>query len=383
VTRPLSARVLKAIGGVLFHKVRIECDRIPYYFENVPLKKILNWILAESSLLVRPDKPWGWPTHLQLEPTNTCNLNCALCPVSGEMKRPQGHMDFNLFKKLLDEIGDYLFLMLLWDWGEPFLNPRIYEMIAYAKQKGIKIVSSTNGHLFADVREADKVIRSGLDTLIFAMDGISQETYQTYRQGGDLDAVLRGIRTVVARKRALNLKTPFVNLRFIVMKHNEHEVPQLKTLAESLGVDVLTLKTLNPCADDTYGQKEGGRGKEESAFLPDNIRYRRFHYEKDGKTPIRFVQNPCRNLWNAPTIHWDGAVCPCTYDFDERFVLGDLKKGSFREIWNSENYSRMRRRLRENDKTNYFCHECSYAYEGGNCIDEIITDAVFFDQNKI
>ncbi len=81
-----------------------------------------------------------------------------------------------------------------------------------------------------------------------------------------------------------------------------------------------------------------------------------------------------------PTIRWNGTVCPCTYDFDERFVMGDLTKESFREIWHSPRYRRMRRRLRENDATNYFCYECSYAYQGGNCIDETVRKAVFFDR---
>lgn len=376
----LVKKIVAVMRALTTRRIVIFCDAIPYYFNEVSYRRIFNWIAIELSAIFRPLRPWGWPTHLQLEPTNVCNLKCALCPVSGQMERPRGHMELSLFKKLMDEVGDYVFLILLWGWGEPFLNSNVYEIIAYAKQKGIKIVSSTNGHIFADIGEADKMIRSGLDSLIFAMDGISQETYQPYRRGGDLEIVFQGIRTVVARKRALNSKTPFVNLRFIVMKHNEHEVPQLKELARSLGVDALTLKTLNPCSDDSYGQKNNGRGKKENAFFPDDPRYRRFHYGADGVTPIRRAQNPCKNLWNAPTVHQGGTVCPCTYDFNERFALGNLEKSSFREIWNSENYSKMRRQLRENDETNYFCYECTYAYEGGSCIDEIVTDAVFFHQ---
>ena len=115
-------------------------------------------------------------------------------------------MDFNLYKKFIDEIGDYVFLILLWDWGEPFLNPSIYEMISYAKQKGIKLVSSTNGHLFKEKEQADKLIASGLDTIIFAVDGISQETYEPYRQGGSLESVLQGIRTVVAREASPSIQ---------------------------------------------------------------------------------------------------------------------------------------------------------------------------------
>ena len=176
----------QAVKALMTRQVRIECDRIPHVFHRVPLKKILNWILVETAAMARPERPFGWPTHLQIEPTTYCNLRCLLCPVNTGLNRPRGHMDFKVFQKVVDEVGEYLFFILLWDWGEPFLNPEIYAMIRYAVERGIKVVSSTNGHLFAQYDHADRVVRSGLDTLIVALDGITQETYEGYRQGGEL-----------------------------------------------------------------------------------------------------------------------------------------------------------------------------------------------------
>jgi radical SAM protein with 4Fe4S-binding SPASM domain len=375
----LLRKFVAAVQTLVRRRVVIFCDAIPYCFENVSYRKIFNWLAVELSVLSKPLKPWGWPTHLQVEPTNSCNLRCALCPVSGEMQRPRGFMDLDLFRQTMDEIGRHVFLILLWDWGEPFLHPSIFEMISYAKTKGIKVVSSTNGHLFAGQEMADKVIRSGLDTLIFAVDGMTQETYATYRRKGDLETVLDGIRCVVRRKRFLGSETPLVNLRFLVMKHNEREIPRLKDFARSLGVDVLTLKTVNPCINDTYGEKKNATGKE-SDLLPSDSRYRRFHYEPDGRRLIRRKVNACKNPWNAATIHWNGKVCSCSNDYDERYPLGDLKASGFKDIWFGALYQDMRRRLRANDKDHYFCYECSYAYEGGNCIDEIIADATFFKE---
>jgi sulfatase maturation enzyme AslB (radical SAM superfamily) len=178
----LISKSYQAIKALATRQVRIECDRIPYHFHNVRLKKLLNWMVVETSIYFKPEHPWGWPTHLQIEPTTFCNLRCTLCPVTVGMDRPGGHMDFDLYKKIIDEVGGYVFLILLWDWGEPFLNPSIYEMISYAKQKGIKLVCSTNGHLFKKREETEKLISSGLDSIFFAVDGISQETYEPYRQ---------------------------------------------------------------------------------------------------------------------------------------------------------------------------------------------------------
>ena len=373
----LMARSYQAIKALATRQVRIECDRIPYDFHNVPLRKLLNWIAVETSIYFKPEHPRGWPTHLQIEPTTHCNLSCALCPVTAGMDRPSGHMDLNLYKKIIDEVGDYVFLILLWDWGEPFLNPSIYEMISYAKQKGIKLVSSTNGHLFKNRGQADRLIVSGLDSIIFAVDGISQETYEPYRQGGSLESVLQGIRTVVALKRDLKSKTPLINLRFIVMKHNEHEIPRLKELAKSLQVDALTLKTLNPVNQDPYSENPSEE-RIDNEFLPKDPRYRRFRYDSTGQNVIRLRRNPCKQLWNNPVIHWSGTICRCTYDPKEKYSLGNLKQDTFKNIWRGPSYCGLRRQFRRDWEKLPLCRECSYAYKGGNCGREIIAEALFF-----
>jgi radical SAM protein with 4Fe4S-binding SPASM domain len=379
MSKELSLKSYQAIKALATRQVRIECDRIPYHFQGVPLKKILNWLAVETSIYFRPGHPWGWPTHLQIEPTTFCNLRCALCPVTVGLHRPGGHMDFNLYKKFIDEIGDYVFLILLWDWGEPFLNPSIYEMISYAKQKGIKLVSSTNGHLFKNREQADRLIASGLDSIIFAVDGISQETYEPYRQGGSLESVLQAIRTVVARKRDLKSKTPLINFRFIVMKHNEHEIPRLKELAKSLEVDALTLKTLNPVNQDPYSENPS-QTRIHNEFLPEDHHYRRFKYDSTGQNVIRVQRNACKQLWNNPVIHWNGTVCTCTYDPKDKYVLGDLRQQTFKDIWHGAPYCGLRRRFRRGWNQLPLCGECSYAYEGGNCYNQIIAEAFFFDR---
>ena len=138
-----------------------------------------------------------------IEPSTRCNLRCALCPITAGLERPQGLMDPALFRKILDEVGPYTFTLLLWDWGEPFVNPHVYDMIAYAKSKQVKVISSTNGHLFARPEHAEALVRSGLDSIIFAIDGVTQASYERYRQGGNLETALEGVRQVVAAKRRL------------------------------------------------------------------------------------------------------------------------------------------------------------------------------------
>jgi radical SAM protein with 4Fe4S-binding SPASM domain len=377
VRQPLKDKVGKAIKALVVRRVEIECDRMPHSFQNVPLKKLLNWVLVEMAAMVRPATAWGRPTHLQIEPTTHCNLRCLLCPVATGLNRPAGHMDFNVFQKIVDEVGEYAFFILLWDWGEPFLNPRIYDMIRYASERRIKLISSTNGHLLARHGHADRVVRAGLDTLIIALDGITQETYETYRQGGELAEVLQGIRTLVARKRALGSATPLINLRFLVMSHNEHELPQVPELAQFLGVDALTFNTLNSHCQETDPVRRALLEARFRELLPRHRQFQRFRYTPAGD-PRRVRRNPCKRLWNNPAIHWNGAVTSCFFDYGEQRHLGSVQTDTLTAIWRGAGYRQLRRTFRRHWQTMPLCRDCSNSFVGGDCSWETMSPAIFF-----
>jgi radical SAM protein with 4Fe4S-binding SPASM domain len=374
MTTSLFDRAHKGLKALVTRKVRIECDRMPFEFQRVPLRKILNWILVEASILVKPERPWGWPTHAQIEPTSACNLKCVLCPVTEGLERPQGHMELRTFKRIIDELGQHLFIIILWDWGEPFLNPSIYDMISYARTRDIGVVSSTNGHVFARGDHAEQLVHSGIDYIVFAVDGVTQATYERYRQGGDLETVTAGIKRIVEARHALQSRTPLIDLRFLVMKHNEHEIPQLEAFARSLEVDALTLRTLCTYDDGEYCVTEpDGR-----AFVPQNPNYQPFKLDPRSQSRIRRKVNPCKVLWNNPAIHHDGKVCPCTFDPHGRHVLGDLGESTFANVWWGADYRALRRQFRNDYQQLALCCDCTYAFEGGSMGEERDREVYFF-----
>jgi len=375
MTMSLFAKGLMALRALATRRVTIDCDRIPFEFQNVPLPKILNWILVEASILVKPEKPWGWPTHVQVEPTTACNLRCVLCPVTEGLERPQGHMELRTFQKIVDQLGQHLFIILLWDWGEPFLNPSIYDMISYAKARDIGVISSTNGHVFATGEHAERLVLSGIDCVIVAVDGVTQATYERYRQSGDLETVTRGIRNILKARDALGSRTPMVDLRFIVMRHNEHEIPLLKEFSRSLGVDALTLRTLCTYDEGEYCVTE----PDGSAFIPQDPAYQPFSLDPRTHSRIRRKVNPCKVLWNNPAIHSDGKLVPCTFDPHGRCVLGDLAESSFSDIWRGSACRDLRCRFRENYQGLALCRDCTYAFEGGSMGEERDREAYFFN----
>ena len=212
--------------------------------ESVFVKKA-NFFVAGLNQYLTPARPLGYPVIAQVEPANYCNLKCPLCLTSTVTKsRNPALLSFEAFQRFIDECGDYLLHLIFWNWGEPFLNPDLFRMIAYAKRKGIIVHTSTNGNVPLDEAQTEALVDSGLDSLVVAVDGATQETYEKYRIGGRLDVVLSNIQKIVRIRSRKGSASPIINMRFVVMRHNESEIPQARILAQKLGVDYFSLKSV-------------------------------------------------------------------------------------------------------------------------------------------
>lgn len=360
-----------ATRALVAREIPLEFERIPLPVRGASYRKVWNWLAVEAGIALRRTAPWGMPTHVQIEPSSRCNLRCTYCPVGSE-SGATGHMERAVFERFVDQVHDHVLVLALWGWGEPFVCPSVYEMIAYAHRRGLRLISSTNGHLFAQREHAEGVVRSGLDALIVSLSGTTQEAYRRFR-GGRLETALAGVREIVAAKRALGAATPHVQLSFIVTDWSEREIPELRELARSLGVDGLSLKKMNTASVKPDPTRI-------DTALPEDARLRRFAYGDDGVTRVRVKRNPCKALWHNPTLRWDGTINPCVYDFDGAHVLGDTRHESFAAIWNGPRYAAMRARFRRDWEQIEICSRCTYAYEGGNYTD-IVADTWLFPEN--
>jgi radical SAM protein with 4Fe4S-binding SPASM domain len=354
-------RILKALGTFATGRLNLVFDKVHFTYEHLSWKRRWNWFLDELSYVLKASRAWSLPTHLQIEPSNECNLRCPLCHVVTDDK-PHGLLELDDFKRIIDEVGDSILFLHFWGWGEPFLNPQIYAMIRYAKNKGLRIISSTNGHFFTDEANVDKLIASGLDVLIVAVDGADAETYEKYRQRGDFECVMSGLRLLLRRRREHGSALPRINLRMLVTRDNEHQVPELKRIARDLGVDVFSLKTL--CSFDNAAEWE--------TIVPCNPEYRRFFYTPEGE-PIR-INNPCKKPWNHPTLYRDGVVVPCDYYTGTEFNLGNAYEGGFRRVWSGAAFRRLRRRFAKKDRAGLRCDTCSLNYaDVDRCVAQAFT----------
>jgi len=309
----------------------------------VTIRRIVNFLCVSISYLLRKRNVMGYPPAVMIEPTNLCNLKCPLCPTGqGKLRREKGMMDLTLYKNIIDEFGNKIIHLTLWGWGEPFMVKDIYKMIKYAKRKNIFVRTSTNGCFFSKREDIEKLVESGLDDLIIALDGASQQTLIKYRVGANFEAIYKSIKSIIAIKKEKKSKYPFVELQFIVMRHNEHEIPLMRKIAKELGVNKLTIKTV------------GHRASEE--FFAEDESLRR-HVK---------INKICSRLWFSSVINWDGTIIPCCYDVHGQYTYGKLDYSNarfFRDIWNSKKYVNFRNNVLRHKNDIALCQPCHGSFQ--------------------
>ncbi|HYP13452.1 MAG TPA: radical SAM protein, partial [Bryobacteraceae bacterium] len=166
--------------------------------------KLANYIRVKRDYLSKRTTVTGNPYTLRIEPVSACNLRCPLCPTgTGETNRKKAVMSPETLEAILDKCGEHVLFVHLWIWGEPLLNKNLAELAKICHRRGIGTEVSSHMSVPLDEQRIDDLIRSGLDWLIISNDAASPETYSQYRVGGNYDLVIRNIKALVARKKAL------------------------------------------------------------------------------------------------------------------------------------------------------------------------------------
>ena len=327
-------------------------DGLNFFSKLTPLRVWNGFQLTGSYLFSKwLKKPihFGMPASISMEPTTSCNLRCPECP-SGlrNFTRPTGMLADDTYERIIDELAPRLSYLIFYFQGEPYLNPKFLSHVRYASKKKIYTATSTNAHFLND-QVAEETVRSGLDRLIISIDGATQETYEQYRIGGDLDKVIEGTKNIIRWKKQLRSKTPHVIFQYLVVKPNEHQLDEVEKLAQELGVDEVAFKTAQ-----IYDYENG------SDLIPTIEKYARYKKGPNGKWQIKNkLANHCWKMWHSCVITWDGKVVPCCFDKDAHYQLGDSSKSDFKTVWRGTAYQQFRASLIRSRSEIEMCKNCS------------------------
>ncbi len=201
------------------------------------------------------------PSRLYIECTAACNISCAqacCAPETGITRtRHAGMLDFELFRRVIDEAGPSLGRVDFFNYGEAFLHKRAIEMCEYIKARfpHIYLYTSTNGLAFTE-EQVRRLVHSGIDEVTFSIDGATADSYAKYRKRGDFEKAIRNLRAAAQEKRATGRDVPFINWRYILFTHNDSdgEMTRARDMAGEMGLDRLCWE-LTDHPEDMYSRR--------------------------------------------------------------------------------------------------------------------------------
>jgi radical SAM protein with 4Fe4S-binding SPASM domain len=263
-----------------------------------------------------------------------------MCPNKDLEKEDKGFMDFDLYRKIVDESKDFAFEINLAHRGESLMHPKLIDAIDYARKNRIFTRLHTNGSLLTD-DTSRKIIQSQLNRISFSFDGYDKETYEKIRIGGKFDKTFENIVHFLELKKEARSKKPITTIEVINFEEkNKQEFLEAKKRFRS------QLKNL-PLNSIVFRDMHNWAGQIKKKRLQGNYTI-------------------CPFPWNALIIFWDGAVLPCTQDFFGKFIVGDVKNSSLREIWNGESMRQLRQKLAEGSIADLkACSECDRVWREG------------------
>ncbi len=282
-------KVIYSLIGTIFYQDKRIAKRLPDYFPTY--RSLLGEFMNQFLRYIGSSRSFR-PQGIIIEPTNYCNLRCAHCTTQA-IDEEKGYMDYDLYRRILDTNPQITCLILTRN-GEPFLHPKIVDMIAYAKNKNIYVSIYTNGILLSK-EKADSMLNIGLDEINFSLEGVDEE-YE--------------------KNKGVPYKMLKENVDYLIKKRD-----LLKSRLR-IGANIARIRDDD---DNIKAIIDAWKG-----------RYDHVHIEPLMGKRSSPRRTTCRTLWRNAVVRWDGVVLPCCVDMEATLVMGDVRVNALKEIFNSD-----------------------------------------------
>lgn len=244
-----------------------------------------------------------FPDHVDIELSSACNMKCPMCfTITDEFKEnvTLTVMKFDLFKKIVDECVENGAFSIRLSWrGEPTMNPRFIEMARYAKDRGIKEVSTLTNALKLTPEMFESLVDMQLDWLTISFDGMG-ETYNKIRAPAKFEEAVEKIKKFHEIKIRKGSHKPVVKIQGIWPAVKEDPQTFYDTFR-----GIVDQVAVNPLLDYLRNDDE-------------------MVYRKNFTCPV---------LWQRLAVGADGKVHLCIHDELSHHLAGDVNRQTIAEIW--------------------------------------------------
>jgi radical SAM protein with 4Fe4S-binding SPASM domain len=308
--------------------------------------KIKPRIELENRTKLEEVIPIEVPFTVFIDPADICNFRCKFCPTGNislmkKIKRNSGLMDFDLFKKIIDDLCEFkkpIKALRLYKDGEPLLNPQFANMVRYAKRSGcaLQVDTTTNGSLLNPEKNLE-LIDAGLDKIHISLEGLSEKAYKDFAGYTiDFDKFVENISHFYEHRGNCT-----VCIKIVGDDLSEDEKSQFFSIFGDIS-DNIFIEHIAPCWPK-FEMSDGIVPNTEVGIYGQEIK------EVD----------VCPYIFYSLSINADGKASLCFLDWSRELIVGDIRTESFKEIWKGETlYNHRRMHLLKRRKDNPICAGC-------------------------
>lgn len=339
--------------------------------ENLRFFKYMNFIAALRDRRRLAASVRAYPIDATIDLVTLCQLKCPYCAVGNKTTQRKGsYIREDVFTWIANEILDATFITWFFSAGEPLLHKDVAELIGKVKEREVFSVISTNLSLTLSDEKIDGLLSNGLGMISVSLDGASPETYIKYRRSGQFDLVWKNLKRLIQRKQKLGVTTPFIEWRYLVFEHNQHELRLAKRMAEDIQVDLFEVfpgyapKEPQSCdvrrATISLPKAVRGPALDKGRLRTQTTLQKNLYGRKEAMSPRGITDSPkCDWHYYGTMIYPDGAVAPCCVATDEEDDFSHIfHHKSFSDAWNDPVFTRTRERMRDNFPTGTVCDRC-------------------------
>ncbi|MEO0650187.1 MAG: radical SAM protein [Planctomycetota bacterium] len=281
-----------------------------------------------------------FPTYVMFDVTNLCNARCVHCPQSlrgedGEVPaflREKEHQSLAAFQSVIDECATHgvQFVRITAD-GEPLVHPHLFEMLEYARDRGVGPVGLTTNASLLRPDKAERLLDSGVAMVDFSLDAASQATFDAIRVGLSYERTLANVEHFLRRRDERGSPVRVV-VSFVKQAANLHEVEAFRARWEPRVDEVVVREMIS---------NVGLNDPTESAWPGWDARW------------------PCAHFFRRVVINHQGTLKACPIDWEQRTVNLPVSAESVVDQWHGDFYwSHRMQHLNDRIVASSACSDC-------------------------
>lgn len=329
---------------------------------KITLKKL------QVALGIIARKVFTGPIEVSVDLTRKCATDCMICWYWSPLlhQRPtqewaNQHIEYEIFLKLVEDFKRLnVKRIILGGQGDPFLYPRITDVIKTTKESSIGVSLITAGNYFSE-KKINEMVELKVDHIDVSVQAATDETYKKIHptlKEGTFERIKESLLLLSDLKKKYKQSVPTVSLIFVVCNLNYQDTIKIVDLANEIGAGHIGFKRIDiiPETKQLLLNEEQlkeleillreARIKAKKLNISTSIDFYQKYIVKGITTGVYtldyYSQVPCYVGWLSARILSDGSVIPCCGCYD--VVMGNIRNSSFTEIWNSEEYREFRKK---------------------------------------